>query len=246
MKLRNQSNFTNSGTRVPDYKKTDNNFIPNLNNSYSMYLKGKIDSILLRGDTIFAIVERDHSDIVDPETNETIQHGDGLFNNYANWHGGASTLAELAIPTNLDPNTTDINRYVGRSVMVFVQNGIALSAEAYNAPTPLTDIPSRLFLKIREQLKEGEDIYDESAVKLWNSFGVTKEFIEGLKDLVYRQEDMSGKRITFEGEGYWGADTDKVRDGEIRIKPGILVRGLNKLGMKTNPCHEPTRMFSAK
>ena len=57
---------------------------------------------------------------------------------------------------------------------------------------------------------------------------------------------MSGKRITFEGEGYWGADTDKVRDGEIRIKPGILVRGLNKLGMKTNPCHEPTRMFSAK
>ena len=98
MKLRNQSNFTNSGTRVPDYKKTDNNFIPNLNNSYSMYLKGKIDSILLRGDTIFAIVERDHIDIVDPETNETIQHGDGLFNNYANWHGGSSSLYCIYVP----------------------------------------------------------------------------------------------------------------------------------------------------
>lgn len=233
-------------TVVSNYKETHRDFIPNLNTGYSMYLKGKIDSILLRGDTIFAIIERTHQDIVDPETNETLQHGEGLFNDYANWQGGESTLAELAIPTNLDPNTTDILRYIGRPVMVFVQNGVALSAEAYNSPKALTDIPTRLYMKIREQLKEGEEIYSESAVSLWNSFGVTREKIEGLKDLVYIQEDMSGKKITFEGEGLWGSDTDRVRSGEIRIKPGPLVRGLNKLGMKTNDCHEPTRMFSAK
>lgn len=246
MKLKKQSNTEMNRTIVPDYKKVDNTFIPNLNNNYSMYLKGRIDSVLLRGDTIFAIIERTHIDIVDPETNETIQHGDGLFNDYANWSGAITTLNELAIPTNLDPNTTDINRYIGRSVMVLVQNGVALSAEAYSAPLPLTDIPVRLALKIREQLKEGQQIYDKSAQDLWSSFGVAKEFIEGLKDLVYIQEDMKGKKITFDGDGYWGADTNKVGSNEVRIKPGKLVRGLNKLGMKTNLCHEPTRFFSAK
>ena len=246
MKLKQQNNSGTNKTVVPNYKRVDDTFIPNVSINYSMYLKGRIDSVLLRGDTIFAIIERTHDDIVDPATGDIIQHGDGLFNDYANWSGGIATLNEIAIPTNLDPNTTDINRYIDRPVMVLVQNGVALSAEAYNSPTPLTDVPVRLMMKIREQLKEGQQIYDESALDLWNSFGVAKEFIEGLKDLVYIQEDMKGKKITFEGDGYWGADTSKVGANEVRIKPGRLVKGLNKLGMKTNLCHEPTRFFSAK
>lgn len=227
----------------------DDSFKALLNTGYVQHLKGIIDSVLLVGDTVFAVVRRDHESDKPNSFTDSLAHGDvGWFNVKPYENLSTFTLADLSIPTDITPLANVIQRYVGKPVIVTVQNNIAIFASVVLSPTPLTTVKPSIIREIRSKLTEdaGGDIFSKAAEKLWRLFGITQEEVEGLKGLIYNLEEHSSKVITFEGEGNWNKDIAAQQDGELVMKPTNIVLGLNKQGMKTNKCHEPTRIFSAK
>ena len=64
--------------------------------------------------------------------------------------------------------------------------------------------------------------------------------------MLFKPEEHLDKVITVEGEGSWNKDTSQVQEGETTIPSSDIMLGLNKQGMKSNKCHSPTRIFSAK
>ena len=228
---------------------TDPAFKSLVSTNYSMQLRGIIDNVILKNDVVFAVVRRDHEDLFNGSHNDSYVHGhDGLFNAYSYEHNDSMTFAELSIPTDITPVASIITRYIGKPVMVTMQNNVAIFASVLQSAQTLTTIKPSIIRQVRDKLteKEGYDIFSKGAQHLWNLFNVTQEEVNSLKGLIYKEEDHSSKLITFEGEGNWNKDIAAPMDNEVQIKPTSIVDGLNQQGMKTNKCHDPTRIFSAK
>lgn len=207
---------------------------------YTYQTTGVIKSVLLRNDTVFALIEQGDD-----------SHRDGvLFNAYAFENISGLTLPELLIPTDINPIGNDIHRYVGSQVLVHIQNEVAIFATVFKKPELFSDLDPSIIRKVRniliEDQGENADIFGPKSEKVWAQFGIVQEQIKNLKDLVFKPDEHLEKTITIEGEGNWSKDTGKVQSNETVIKLNDLLRGLNKAGMKTNDCHLPTRLFSAK
>lgn len=217
---------------------------------YSMQLKGIIDNVILKDDVVFAVVRRDHQDLMGGSfTDEGFIHGhDGFFNSYSYENINGLTLAELAIPTDITPVSSIISRYIGRPVTVTVQNNRAIFASVLQSSMTLTTIEPTKIRQVRDKLLSmGEpDIFSKAAEKVWKLFEVTQEEVKSLQGLIYNEEELSNKFVTFEGEGNWNKDIAPPAHNEVQLAPSPIIPGLNGLGMKTNKCHAPTRIFSAK
>jgi hypothetical protein len=74
----------------------------------------------------------------------------------------------------------------------------------------------------------------------------------GLGDVVddlYKTKlsEWSGKAVSIEGDGLYTNDTNKTKDGEVKIQAiDGLMRHLNGLQMKSKNCHLPVKLFSAR
>lgn len=212
-----------------------------VNTDYKLQLRGIIRSVILRDDTVFAAVERDL------EGEDDNSHG-GFFNCMSYEHVASMTFPELYIPTDIVPIGNDINRYVGKNALVTVQDGIAIFASVLQIPQLLTTIKPSTIRAVRLKLQEkaGDDLFSDAAQKIWTSFGILPEEVKSLKDMLFNPEEHLDKVVTIEGEGSWNKDTSQVQEGEVVIPPSDIMLGLNKQGMKSNKCHLPTRIFSAK
>jgi len=235
--------YTNGG--VPSSNEIIGNYVADnfkslVNTDYKIQLKGIVKSVLLRDDTVFAVIERDEDGL------DNHSHG-GLFNTFSYEHQDNMTFPEIFIPTDIVPISNDISRYIGKPALVTVQDGIAIFASVLQIPQLLTTIKPSTIRAVREKLQEkaGDDIFSETAQKIWTSFGVLPEAVQSLKNMIFKSEDHSDKVITIEDEGSWNKDTSQVQDNEV-VVPSDGFSGLNKQGMKSNKCHHPTRIFSAK
>lgn len=230
-----------------------------VSNDYTKNLKGIIKTIFIRNNTVFIIAERDHYDIVskNPESQYTVGslHGEhSLFNAFAYEDADGLTLAELAIPTDIDPANNVLDRYIGSPVIVQEQDGIAIFASLAKGASTLTTIHPSIIRKVREAMMKnynGEDtkptsIFDNVFNPLWASLGVIQEELDELKKLQYNTDEHSGKILTVEGEGVWNKDVSGAKDNEVIIPLNNIFQDLNQSGMKDNLCHLPTRIFSAK
>lgn len=230
-----------------------------VSNDYTKNLKGTIRTIFIRNNTVFIIAERDHFDIVskNPNSQYTVGslHGEGsLFNAFAYEDIDGLTLAELAIPTDIDPANNVLDRYIGSSVIVQEQDGIAIFASLAKGSSTLTTIHPSIIRKVREAMLKsynGEDtkpttIFDEALIPLWATFGVVREELDELKKLQFNTDEHDGKILTVEGEGVWNKDVSGAKDNEVILPINNIFQDLNQAGMKDNLCHLPTRLFSAK
>ena len=220
---------------------TADSFKSLVNTDYKLQLKGIVRSVILRDDTVFAVLERA------PEGEDSHGHG-GFFNCMTYEHLSGMTFPELYIPTDIVPISNDINRYVGKTALVTVQDGIAIFASVLQVPQLLTTITPSTIRAVRERLQEkvGDDLFSDAAQKIWKSYGVLPDAVRSLKDMLFKPEEHLDKVITVEGEGSWNKDTSQVQEGETTIPASDIMLGLNKQGMKSNKCHSPTRIFSAK
>lgn len=230
-----------------------------VSNDYTKNLRGIIKTIFIRNNTVFIIAERDHSDISsrNPDSQYTVGslHGEhSLFNAKPYEDADGLTLAELAIPTDIDPANNTIERFIGSPVLVEEQDGIAIFASLVKGSPQLTSIHPSIIRRIRDAVEKnynGEDtkptsIFDRALSPLWALFGVVQEDLEDLKKLQYRKDEYSNKILTIEGEGVWTKDVSGAKYNEVILPVNNLFQDLNQEGMKDNQCHNPTIIFSAK
>lgn len=217
----------------------------------TLFLKGIIESVVLRDDTVFAIVRRNHGDLNKAAFREMTEytHGEyGYFNLDDGLDPDGYTIAELAIPTDITPVGIPLERYLNKDVLVKEVDGIAVFASIAPNPEPLISIPISKIKRVREMLRmtDEDDIFSDVANKFWGFLDVTQDQVKALKGMIYKPEDQADKMITVEGEGVWFKDTDSIEDKEAAIEANLLMLGLNKSGMKSRDCHQPVRIFSAK
>lgn len=220
---------------------TADSFKSLVSTDYKIQLRGIVRSVILRDDTVFAVVERD----IGGEDDHA--HG-GYFNCESYEHVDGMTFPEIFIPTDIVPIANDINRYVGKPALVTVQDGFAIHASVLHIPQLLTTIKPSTIRAVRERLQNGpeNDIFSEIGLKVWESFGVLPDAVKALKEMVFKSEEHLDKVVTIEGEGSWNKDTAQLQKGEAIVPATDIMLGLNRQGMKTNKCHNPTRIFSAK
>ena len=219
-------------------------FIQRANDTSFDILPGIIESVYIVDDSVFAIVRKDYGSRVS-ERGDQIEHGDGLFNGTDRTPTDNITIAELAIPTNIDASS-NVKRYIGKKCFVYVKNNVAVSAEVSLGFSSLTTISIDAIRRVRESLSsKTEDIFSKEGRETFRQQGYTNEEIENLSNFKYT-EDMVGKINTFSGEGLWFKDTSKQDVNENILPPNPLVVGLNKLSMKSKTCHIPSRLFSGK
>lgn len=230
------------------FKEVPNNspdFINRANDTSLVIQDGYIRALFIANDSVFAVIQKNTIGEISPSGFQ-VDHGDGWFNGPDRTPVEQTTLAELAIPTNISAINTQIDRYLGKPCRVTVKNGIALYAEVDMEFPTLTTIPVHLIRRARLALEnKTEDIFSELGRKYFEEEGYSEEDIEALSNFKY-VEEMTGKINTFEGEALWFKDTANKNPNENIIKPNSILLGLNKLGMKTKKCHLPTRLFSGK
>ena len=220
-------------------------FINRANDTSLEIQNGFIDSLFVVNDSVFAIVRKNIPAVISPSGSQ-IDHGDGFFNGPDRTSIEDTTVAELAIPTNISAINNQLDRYKDKACRVTVKNGVAVYVEADLGFPRLTTIPQSFIRKARIALQaETEDIFSEIGKKYFIDNGYTAEDVENLSDFKYVSE-MTGKINTFEGEGLWFKDTANKEPNENVLKNNPLVLGLNKLNMKTKKCHIPSRLFSGK
>ena len=215
-------------------------FKTQVNTDYVKTERGIIHSILVNGDRVFAVIRKDDHHLSE-------DHG-GIFNMFSYENIDDMLIPEIYIPTDILPVGNIVDRYVGKPVNVTVQNRIAIFASVLQSVPTLTTIDPSTIRKVRERLqdKSGEALFTMAARKIWNSFGVSEDDVSELKKLFFKTEDHAEKVVTVENEGIWGKDTNKQQSGETIIPASPLFNNLNGEGMKSNDCHAPTRIFSAK
>lgn len=240
--------------RTPLDIEIDKEFKSLVSSGYQQMLPGVIASVILRNNTVFAVIRRDHADIKENALNEGGPvHGHlGYFNSHPYGDSSKYTLPELAIPTDINPIGNQLSRYIGTTALVTVQNGVAIFANTTNTPSSLSIVPPQIIKYVREEVEKRDpnntdrDIFNSKWDYIWESFGILREKISDLQGLIYNPEDMENKIISFDGEGSWIKDTQSPLDNEVVITTNDLLLDLNKLGMKTNTCHLPVKPFSAK
>lgn len=240
----------NNSMRVPvELSSISSEFKQKLDSNYSKKLRGIVKSLILRNNTVFAIVERDHNNYIQSGTNEEnynyVEGGIGLFNSVPNTTN--ISIAELAIPTDISPTNNSLNRYIGCPAVVTVINDVAVFASVLQASVSLTTIPPDILRAIRLQVSPTADIFNYSKYyKIWKSYGITEEEVNDLKSLSYDHDIYEQKIISFEGEGSWIKDTQNPLSNEVVLKTNNSILDLNNTEMKTDTFHLPIKLFSSK
>lgn len=222
-----------------------NDFITRANDTSMVIEEGIIESTFISGEGVFAVIRKNTSSRFSP-TGDQIDHGDGWFNGPDRNSVETTTVAELAILTNIDVSNNQLKRYKGSACHVVVKNGIAIYADVRPPYPSLTTIPASFIRKVRVAIEgKSDDIFSDIGRKYFRDAGYSEEDINSLSDFKY-VSSMYGKVNTFAGEALWFKDTSQQQEEENIIKPNGIILGLNKLGMKSKNCHKPSRIFSGK
>lgn len=237
--------FKNEGVSYVEAPFNSADFINRANDTSLLKQEGIIEDLYNINDAVYAIVRKNGNYEVSPSGNIT-DHGDGLFNMAEGTTRENMTVAELVIPTNIDPSNNKLERYFQKKCIVTVENGVAVYAEVFLGYPSITSIPANFIRKARVALAgKTDDIFSDLGKKYFKENGYTDEDVEALSDFKY-VEEMVGKINTFEGEALWFKDTNNKGKDENILKVNPLVLGLNKLNMKSKTCHIPSRLFSGK
>lgn len=238
----NRQDFNNQ-IKLNMSENSSQDFIQRLNQSTIEYKQGYIETLYLINDGVFAIVRKNYSSITNTN-GEEIDHGDGLFNSDDGTDPATLTVPELIVKTNINPINTNLNVFIGKPCRVKVKDGIAVLAEIDTTEGVFSIFPPELVRTIRSRVTGG-DLSSPDARYYFKTFGYSDEEIDNLVSFLYNS-DHKEKLVTFAGEGVWTKDTNQQKEGEFIMEAPFIVVGLNKLSMKSNNCHIPTRLFSGK
>lgn len=207
------------------------------------YYKGNILTLYLIGDKVYAIIERNHEPII--EGSEMLFHGNEIFNLTSGIDPNTRTIPELVIPTDINPSNININRYIGKECTVKTIEDRAIVAYVDESPSLVSIFSPLLLQAIRNNVPNG-DLKSTEARTYLKSYGYSDIEIDNLLKLTYDSEEFKNKLVTFSEEAVWTKDTSAAKDNEIILETNETLNGLNKLGMKSNNCHLPVKLFSGK
>lgn len=225
---------TSDSSNFSDFKR-------DLNLNEITYYPGIINNLYVITDTVFAVIEKNY-----PPRGENIlyDHGDGFFNVKL----GAPApyvVQELIIPTNIDPMTANLRRYLRRDCTVKVRNNVAIFADVVIDPLPFSNFTPTFLSFVRSNTSNG-DLFSEEAMVIFKKYGYTEEEVKELKNLKYDELEHANKIISFKGDSSWFKDTSLPEDYELVLEPTPDLVGLNKSPGKNKKCHIAIKFLSGK
>ena len=213
-------------------------FLTTANDTSLIEQQGIIETVYPVNDSVYAVIRKDYP-------GKSHDHGDGLFNANDGADPEKMTRADLAVKTNIVAINAVIERYVGARCIVTVKNGIAVYAKVNLGEDNLTVFPPQLLGELRATNPDNDLFTDKNIISM-KDLGYSEQEIDNLKLFTYTPEEK-GKIVYFKDEASWSKDVAaQQKENELNVTNNPIIRGLNKLGMKTKKCHIPTRLFSGK
>lgn len=214
------------------------------------YEEGIIETISPQGDMVYAIVRRKGREVSDVDT-RTVRVGTGLFRNEFNMPEEKLTLAELLIPTDIDPKTThcDYNKFIGQSVRVRLDGGYPAFVFCYEGTSPDSrSIPGNVLQNIRLRNKD-MDLSTPENIKLLKQNGFDSTTINGIINETYQSTKVKGGVISYGDVATYHKTSVREDLSEVDLsnsaKQGI-VNGLPLEKLKNRLCHLHPTVLSAK
>lgn len=217
-------------------------FREQLENSTVERKKGRIVNAFYKDNFLYASIEKNYPAIYS-EDKGLIDEGFGLFNLTPE-----KSRALLYIRTNIKiDRDIDPRSYIGAECEVVVKKGLAF----YATVKDFEDITifSKEYLAHLMSTNPDSLIFTPANEERMRQDGFTDEQISTLKENVMSEEEEKGSQvIVTEGQAtFWTDTSKKLKDVYYLGKKNRLIyENINEDGMKSNECHLPTSIFSAK
>ncbi len=211
---------------------------------------GVIETISPQGDLVYAMVRREGR-IAQDVDGQQVRIGMSLFRNEFNIPESNLTLAELLIPTDIDPKSThcEYKKFTGQRVRVKLESGYptyVLTAEG--ADEDSRTISGRLLQTLRMRNPE-MNLDTPENIKFLKQNGFDSSTINGIINETYQSTKVKGSVISYGDCATYhktsvNDDLEEV-DLSMSAKKGI-VSWLPIEKLKNRLCHQHPTVLSAK
>ena len=213
---------------------------------------GVISSIMTTNNTVYAIIKRSTDDDCDSHSG---------VNEYYNCKGDVNMHSpyELYVPLiNIHLNKDKFNpqSLIGGKVLVRELKGTVLKAEYIGELTEVNESPSKVSRSVlqsfRNMVGDNVSMTDTSpdVLSALSELDITQDMVKKLNK--YSVSDLEGNIVRFDADAPPYRDVMKQINGEFVINNsdndsiGQLIKHVNQKDMKTQECHLPTTLFSAR
>lgn len=214
------------------------------------YEEGLIETISPQGDIVYAIVRRKGKEVNDPDA-RTVRIGTSLCRNEFNMPEGKLTLAELLIPTDIDPKTThcDYSKFIGQAVRVRLESGYPTFVMCYEgASADSRSIPANLLQNLRLRNKDA-DLASSENIKLLKQNGFDLGVINGIINETYQSTKVKGSVISYGDVATYHKASVREDLTEVDLSKSAKSGFVNWLPVETlknRLCHQHPTVLSAK
>lgn len=219
--------------------------ITRLNDNKLQSMYGVIDTLLVKEDSVYALIKKLPMFTVDDTGEQVDDGGDGFFNVAEGLKVHGLTHDEVFIKTNLSAINLNMERYKGKRCKVILRNNIGIYAEIDEGSDSLTVFPAEMLITLRNN-DPNFDLFSPINLEVFYKAGYSEQEVEELKKFTY-DEKMHNKILAFKDNALWMNDTSKPKDGQIFLDSLGIVKGLSNIAQgKSKNCHFPVSIFSGK
>lgn len=211
---------------------------------------GRIESLSPQGERIYAIVRRLGKEVIDVDGN-MVKINTSLFRNEHNADESLLTLAELYIPTDINPKTTFTNYsgFIAREVSVEMDNGYPIFVYVNSYPTVESRlIPSKLIYDAR-MTNSSMSLKDPAAIRFLKDSGYDSRTIDGIINETYHSTGAKNTVISYGDSAAWHRSSTSESMGETDLSASVkknIVMGLPEAKLKSRLSHIHPVVLSAK
>ena len=211
---------------------------------------GIIESLSPQGERIFAVVRRKGISAMDVDGN-SVRMNTGLFRNEHNADEDKLTLAELYIPTDINPRTTfaNYNSFVGREVVVELDNGYPTFVFVNEGTTSESRaIPAKIIYDAR-MTNPDMDLSNKLAVSFLKNNGYDSESINAIINETYGSVGVKNTVVSYGDSAAWHRSSTSESTSETDLSSSVkknIVMGLPEAKLKSRLSHIHPVVLSAK